>query len=150
MLVTSRTAYKLRPIADSANLPTLLRCSGVRLVLPPIAERYQQWLAEKQAAGMTFTADQQKWLDAIKDHIASSLNIEQDDFEGVPFHDFWGLGRAYELFGESLLKREGEELEAHYRHILEELGKLGMLGEIFKKARPEIQNPATLRRLIVD
>ena len=26
----------------------------------------------------------------------------------------------------------------------------GMLGEIFKKARPEIQNPATLRRLIVD
>lgn len=52
---------------------------------------------------------------------------------------------------ESLLKREGDELETHYRHILEELGKQpGMLGEIFKKARPEIQNPATLRRLIVD
>jgi type I restriction enzyme M protein len=52
---------------------------------------------------------------------------------------------------ESLLKREGDELEAHYRHVLEELGKQpGMLGEIFKKARPEIQNPATLRRLIVD
>jgi type I restriction enzyme M protein len=52
---------------------------------------------------------------------------------------------------ESLLKREGGELEAHYRQILEELGKQpGMLGEIFKKARPEIQNPATLRRLIVD
>ena len=52
---------------------------------------------------------------------------------------------------QSLLKREGDELEAHYRHVLEELGKQpGMLGEIFKKARPEIQNPATLRRLIVD
>src|SRR3970282_667566 len=52
---------------------------------------------------------------------------------------------------ESLLKREGDELESHYRHILEELGKQpGMLGEIFKKARPEIQNPSTLRRLIVD
>ena len=52
---------------------------------------------------------------------------------------------------ESLLKREGDELEVHYRHILEELGKKpGMLGEIFKKARPEIQNPALLRRLIVD
>src|SRR3974390_2997471 len=51
---------------------------------------------------------------------------------------------------DSLLKREGDELEAHYRHILEELAKQpGMLGEIFKKARPEIQNPATLRRLIV-
>lgn len=52
---------------------------------------------------------------------------------------------------ESLLKREGAELATHYRHCLEELGKQpGMLGEIFKKARPEIQNPATLRRLIVD
>ncbi|MFO0905714.1 MAG: class I SAM-dependent DNA methyltransferase [Pirellulales bacterium] len=52
---------------------------------------------------------------------------------------------------DSLLKREGDELETHYRHILEELAnKPGMLGEIFKKARPDIQNPATLRRLIVD
>jgi len=39
----------------------------------------------------------------------------------------------------------------HYRHILEELGRQpGMLGEIFKKAKPDIQNPATLKRLIVD
>ena len=51
----------------------------------------------------------------------------------------------------SLLEKEGDELEVHYRHILEELGKKpGMLGEIFKKARQEIQNPATLKRLIVD
>jgi len=52
---------------------------------------------------------------------------------------------------QSLLERTGDELEVHYRHILEELGReSGMLGEIFKKARNEIQNPATLRRLIVD
>ena len=50
-----------------------------------------------------------------------------------------------------LLKLEGDELEAHYRHCLEELGKEpGMLGEVFKKARMDIQNPATLKRLIVD
>jgi type I site-specific restriction endonuclease/REP element-mobilizing transposase RayT len=67
-----------------------------------VEERYQQWLADKQAAGVTFTADQRKWLDAIKDHIASSLAIEQDDLEDVPFHDFGGLGRAYELFGDKL------------------------------------------------
>ena len=37
---------------------------------------------------------------------------------------------------ESLLKLEGDELEVHYRHTLEHLGKRpGMLGEIFKKAR---------------
>ncbi len=67
-----------------------------------VAERYQQWLAEKKTAGVTFTADQRKWLDAIKDHIASSLNIEQDDLEEVPFNTIGGLGRAYELFGEEL------------------------------------------------
>lgn len=54
-----------------------------------------------------------------------------------------------ELGWESLLARSGEELETHYRHVLAELGrKPGMLGEIFKKARQEIQNPATLKRLI--
>lgn len=52
---------------------------------------------------------------------------------------------------QSLLRLDGEALELHYRRILEELGKKpGMLGEIFKKARQEIQNPSTLRRLIVD
>ncbi len=51
----------------------------------------------------------------------------------------------------SLLARDGIELEVHYRKILEDLSmKTGMLGEIFKKARPDIQNPATLKRLIVD
>src|SRR5690349_828866 len=51
----------------------------------------------------------------------------------------------------SLLKLDGAELETHYRTILDELGKKGgMLGEVFKKARMEIQNPATLKRLIVD
>lgn len=50
-----------------------------------------------------------------------------------------------------MLARDGEELETHYRHILAELPKQGgMLGETFKKARQEIQNPATLKRLIVD
>lgn len=52
---------------------------------------------------------------------------------------------------QSLKSRDGDELLNHYRHILEELGKKpGMLGEIFKRAKPEIQSPATLRRLIVD
>lgn len=51
----------------------------------------------------------------------------------------------------SLLARDGVELEAHYRHILETLGSQpGMLGAVFKKAKPEIQSPVTLRRLIVD
>ncbi|HEY6409512.1 MAG TPA: class I SAM-dependent DNA methyltransferase, partial [Ktedonobacteraceae bacterium] len=52
---------------------------------------------------------------------------------------------------ETLMSRDGDELETHYRHILESLGKQpGMLGIIFRKAVNKIQNPAHLRRLIVD
>lgn len=52
---------------------------------------------------------------------------------------------------QSLLERDGEELETQYRLILQELSQQkGMLGEIFRKARPDIQNPATLRRLVTD
>lgn len=71
-------------------------------VVMTVEERYQQWIADKQKAGVTFTTDQRKWLDAIKDHIAASLNIEQDDLEDVPFNTIGGLGRAYELFGDRL------------------------------------------------
>jgi type I restriction enzyme R subunit len=67
-----------------------------------VEERYAEWLSEKAKAGITFTADQKRWLDAIKDHIASSLAIEQDDLEEVPFNTIGGLGRAYELFGDRL------------------------------------------------
>jgi type I restriction enzyme M protein len=51
----------------------------------------------------------------------------------------------------SLLERDGDELEVHYRHVLTELGrKPGMLGVVFRKAQNRIQDPAKLRRLVVD
>ncbi len=51
----------------------------------------------------------------------------------------------------SLLKYDGEDLLSHYRQTLEELGKRkGLLGLIFNKAQNQFQDPAKLRRLIVD
>jgi type I restriction enzyme R subunit len=67
-----------------------------------VEERYQMWLKEQAAAGVAFTADQRKWLDAIKDHIAASLSIEADDLADVPFNQMGGLGKAHELFGDRL------------------------------------------------
>ena len=53
--------------------------------------------------------------------------------------------------GQPARQLDGDELEIHYRHMLEELGKRpGMLGVIFRKAQNKIQDPAKLRRLIVD
>src|SRR5258708_4667462 len=51
----------------------------------------------------------------------------------------------------SLMELDGLPLERHFRNTLENLGKgPGILGIIFRKAQNKIQNPAHLRRLIVD
>lgn len=51
---------------------------------------------------------------------------------------------------QSILEKDGDELEKHYRHLLEGLGKeSGMLGVIFRKSQNKIQDPAKLKRLIM-
>ena len=50
-----------------------------------------------------------------------------------------------------LLTLDADPLEVHYRHTLEALGKAdGVIGVIFRKAQNKIQEPAKLKRLIVD
>ena len=52
---------------------------------------------------------------------------------------------------QSLLDKEGPELETHYIKLLNELGKeSGIIGVIFRKSQNRIQDPAKLRKLIVD
>jgi type I restriction enzyme M protein len=56
-----------------------------------------------------------------------------------------------EFSWDRLVKLDGDELEIHYRHTLEELGKRpGLLGLIFRKAQNKVQDPAKLRRLVAD
>lgn len=51
----------------------------------------------------------------------------------------------------SLLARDGDELETHYRHVLSTLGESsGIVATILRIALSKIQDPARLRRLIVD
>ena len=64
-----------------------------------------------------------------------------------------GLGEVvpHGLDWQSLLDRDGDELEVHYRYILESLGRqTGTLGTIYRKAQNRIQDPAKLRRLVVN
>ncbi len=59
----------------------------------------------------------------------------------VPAHCSW----------QRLLDADGDELEVTYRHILETLGKQqGVLGVVFRKAQNKVQDPAKLKRLVVD
>jgi len=55
-----------------------------------------------------------------------------------------------ELGWQSLLEKDGPELENHYRMVLTELAReKGMLGVIFRKSQNRIQDPAKLKRLIM-
>ena len=69
-----------------------------------VSERFHEWLMDKAKAGAVFTPEQMAWLGLIRDHIATSLSIEPEDFEYTPFGERGGLGKAHQLFGEQLPK----------------------------------------------
>ncbi len=96
-------------------------------VLEPFAEsvtaRFNEWLMNKAKAAKSgsgvpplnqqdkqsrdgsatfFTPEQLAWLSLIRDHIATSLSIEPDDFDLAPFSQRGGLGKAHQLFGDKL------------------------------------------------
>src|ERR1035437_6492013 len=75
-----------------------------------VAERFNTWLAAK--AGAVFTPEQLSWLNLIREHIATSLSIESDDFAYAPFSQRGGLGKAHQLFGEQMPKLLDELNEA--------------------------------------
>jgi type I restriction enzyme, R subunit len=64
--------------------------------------RFADWIDQQKKQGVTFTDEQMLWLEAIRDHVGTNIEIEKDDFENVPFNQMGGLGKAYKLFGERL------------------------------------------------
>ncbi|APG27077.1 type III restriction endonuclease subunit R [Syntrophotalea acetylenivorans] len=76
--------------------------------LVPFPEKVQvnfrAWVEQQQASGKSFTAEQRKWLEMIRDHIAANLQIETDDFDYAPFAQAGGIGKVWQLFGDDLSK----------------------------------------------
>ncbi|MFW5665308.1 MAG: type I restriction-modification enzyme R subunit C-terminal domain-containing protein [Coleofasciculus sp.] len=62
-----------------------------------VEERFQNWLA-----GRDFSPEQVRWLEMIQEYIATSMRIEAEDLEDMPFVNEGGVFQAYELFGEDL------------------------------------------------
>jgi type I restriction enzyme R subunit len=67
-----------------------------------VEQRFAQWLAQQQTAGVVFTPEQLQWLELIRDHVAASMGIDIDDFDLVPFAQKGGAGKASQVFGERL------------------------------------------------
>ena len=72
-----------------------------------------------------------------------------DERSKPPYNQKSSIPKEYSWL--SLLEKDGEKLFEHYRHLLEELGKKqNLLGLIFGKSQNKFQDPAKLRRVIVD
>ncbi len=93
-------------IAQLADLISIIRFEmGYTENLAPFADRvnynFMQWTLRRNAGAVHFTDEQMEWLRLVKDHIAVSLSIETSDLDLNPFDRKGGLGRFYEVFGES-------------------------------------------------
>jgi type I restriction enzyme R subunit len=98
--------------ADPANELTALvalirRVCGIDSNIAPFADtvrrNFQSWILKRHSgSGHKFTGEQLEWLQMIRDHVTSSIHVERDDLDMAPFNAKGGLGKMYQLFGESI------------------------------------------------
>ena len=67
-----------------------------------VRERFENWLAQQANKGRTFTDEQIHWLEMMRDHVATSLEIDMDDFDDVPFVAGGRLAEREQVFGKDL------------------------------------------------
>ncbi len=92
-----------------ADLVALVRFALEReQTLQPFAQtvnqRFIEWIERNIAKDIVFTPEQRAWLELIRDHIATAISIEPNDFNYAPFSQRGGLGKAHQLFGADLPK----------------------------------------------
>jgi type I restriction enzyme R subunit len=108
-----------RPESELQALLTIMRrVSGVDEVLTlnkkRIHHNFQRWIMDAHKGGTTkFSTEQMDWLRMLRDHVVTSLRLEEEDLDNAPFDAHGGLGKLYQLFGEEykvLLETLNQEL----------------------------------------
>jgi type I restriction enzyme, R subunit len=91
----------------TALVALIRRVCGIDAKIAPFAEtvrrNFQSWILKRHSgAGEKFTGEQLDWLHMIRDHITTSIHLDRDDLDMAPFNSKGGLGKMYQLFGESM------------------------------------------------
>ncbi len=97
-----------RPENELVALVSLVRrVLDIDSVLTPydgtVNRNFQSWVMDRHKGNAPkFSEEHMSWLRMIKDHIATSMHMERDDFDYSPFAEAGGLGKAWQLFGDDL------------------------------------------------
>ena len=67
-----------------------------------VRERFDQWMAQQRNHGRAFTPEQSRWLEMMRDHVATSLEMTVEDLDYAPFAEAGGRGKAAQVFGDQL------------------------------------------------
>jgi len=67
-----------------------------------VRARFAAWMAQQANKFRTFNGEQRRWLEMMRDHIGTSVEIEIDDLDMVPFNAEGGLAKAVQVFGKDL------------------------------------------------
>ncbi|HEY6419167.1 MAG TPA: type I restriction-modification enzyme R subunit C-terminal domain-containing protein [Candidatus Binataceae bacterium] len=99
-----RGASAARQLTDIVSLVRFALHQEDELVPFPdkVKARFANWLAQQENKGRKFTAEQMRWLEMIRDHVATSVEITPEAFDLNPFAQAGGLGKAAQLFGKDL------------------------------------------------
>jgi type I restriction enzyme, R subunit len=95
------------PKNELIALVSLIRkVTGIDRILTPfdqtVNRNFQSWVFGKQAGPLKFNEEQMEFLRLIKDHIAASMHLEQEDLDYTPFDALGGIGRMSKLFGKEM------------------------------------------------
>jgi type I restriction enzyme R subunit len=96
------------PLTDLTALVALIRrVSGLDSQITPfsstVRKNFQDWIMTYHAgSNEKFNEQQMHWLQAIRDHIASSCHFEKDDLDMTPFDAKGGLMGMYQQFGNKM------------------------------------------------
>ena len=66
--------------------------------------RFAAWMTQQASKSRKFTDQQVRWLEMMRDHIATSVEIDIEDLDAAPFVQEGGRGKASEVFGKTLSK----------------------------------------------
>jgi type I restriction enzyme R subunit len=68
-----------------------------------VNRNFKKWVFDKQAgAAQKFDEEQMTWLRMIRDHIVSSIHMDEEDLQYAPFDGMGGAGKMAQLFGDEI------------------------------------------------